>query len=80
LIDPGASVVTAAMIFSSVCFVFFIRKAPHSDFRAFHIMRGGDYRRQVNCMPKGQCSASNLIAGSEESCQNLPGYLWEWPG
>jgi D-alanyl-D-alanine dipeptidase len=35
------------MIFSSLCFVFFIRKAPRFNFRAFQIMAGRDYWEQV---------------------------------
>src|SRR6185312_12089171 len=44
---PDSICFTAPMIFSSLCFAFFIRKTPLSQFGAFQIMSGRDYREQV---------------------------------
>src|SRR6185312_15419464 len=44
---PASICFTAPMIFSSLCFAFFIRKTPFSQFGAFQIMSGRDYREQV---------------------------------
>src|SRR6185312_161219 len=46
--DPASICFTAPMIFSSLCFAFFIRKTPLSQFGAFQIMSGRDYREQVS--------------------------------
>jgi hypothetical protein len=49
------------MIFSSLCFVFFIRKAPRFNFRAFQIMAGRDYWEQVNAYPPVTAISINLF-------------------